>query len=71
MYKNGLKGIEVYHSIHTKNEISKYMKIANEFGLLISGDSDYHGKTIKHDIELGTGKNNNLKIKKLSLLDKI
>ena len=47
------------------------MKIANEFGLLISGDSDYHGKTIKHDIELGTGKNNNLKIKKLSLLDKI
>ena len=48
-----------------------YLKIANEHNLLISGGSDYHGKLVKPDIELGTGKNNNLNIKKLTLLDKI
>ena len=49
----------------------KLLEIANKYDLLISGGSDYHGKTIKPDIELGTGKNNGIRIKKLSLLDKL
>ena len=48
-----------------------YLEIANKYGLLISGGSDFHGKTVKPDIELGTGKDNNIRIKKLSLLDKL
>ena len=48
-----------------------YLEIANKYGLLISGGSDFHGKSVKPDIELGTGKDNNIKIKKLSLLDKL
>ena len=71
MISLGLKGIEVYHSSHTKEEIDYYLNIANKYDLLISGGSDYHGKTIKPDVELGTGKNNNLKIKSLSLLNYI
>ena len=71
MIKCGLIGIEAYHSTHTKEEVSKYIKIANELGLVISGGSDYHGIITKPDIELGYGKNNNLKIKQLSILDKI
>ena len=71
MINSGLKGIEVYHSSHTKEEIKYYLEIANRYDLLISGGSDYHGKTIKPDIELGTGKNNGIRIKKLSLLDKL
>lgn len=67
----GLKGIEVYHSSHSKEEMKLYEDIANKYDLLISGGSDYHGKTAKPDIELGTGKNNNIKIKKLSLLDQL
>lgn len=67
----GLKGIEVYHSSHTKEEMTYYLEIAKKYNLLISGGSDFHGKTIKPDIELGTGKNNNIKIKKLSLLDEL
>ena len=67
----GLKGIEVYHSSHTKEEMDYYLQIANNYNLLISGGSDFHGKTVKPDIELGTGKNNNIKIKKLTLLDKL
>lgn len=48
-----------------------YLKIAKEYNLLISGGSDYHGKKVKPDTEIGTGKNNNMKIKRLSLLDEI
>ena len=71
MISCGLQGIEVYHSSHTKKEMNYYLSIATEYGLLVSGGSDFHGKSVKPDIELGTGKNNNIKIKKLSLLDKL
>ena len=71
MISCGLKGIEVYHSSHSKEEMDYYLEIANKYGLLISGGSDFHGKTVKPDIELGTGKDNNIRIKKLSLLDKL
>lgn len=71
MISCGLMGIEVYHSSHSKEEIDKYLRIANELGLLVSGGSDYHGINTKSDIKIGTGKNNNLKIKNLSILDKI
>ena len=67
----GLRGIEVYHSGHSKEEIEKYLYLAQKYNLLVSGGSDYHGENVKPNIELGTGLNNNLKIKKLSLLDAI
>ena len=62
MINFGLKGIEVYHSSHTEEEIKYYLEIANKYNLLISGGSDYHGPTVKPDIDLGTGKNCNIKI---------
>ena len=65
----GLQGLEVYHSNHDFLQRRKYLELAHELGLYVSGGSDYHGKTVKPNIELGYGKNNNLKIKKLSLLD--
>ena len=71
MISYGLKGIEVYHSSHSQEEMSYYLEIASKYDLLISGGSDFHGKTVKPDIELGTGKDNNIRIKKLSLLDKL
>ena len=71
MIQKGLKGIEVYHSIHSKDDMNYYLEVANKYNLLISGGSDYHGKMVKPDIELGTGKNHNLKIKEISLLNKL
>ncbi len=67
----GLKGIEVYHSSHSKEEMNYYLEIANRYNLLISGGTDFHGEITKPDIELGSGKNGNICIKKLSLLDKL
>lgn len=71
MINFGLKGIEVYHSSHTEEEMKFYLEIANKYNLLISGGSDYHGSTVKPDIDLGTGKNHNIKIKSLSLIEEI
>lgn len=68
---NGLEGIEAYHSIHTKEEIEKYLALANKYDLLVSGGSDYHGPLIKPNIELATGVNNNIKVKKLTITEKI
>ena len=39
-----------------------YLEIANKYGLLISGGSDFHEKDVKPNIELGTGKDNNIRI---------
>jgi len=71
MINYGLIGIEVFHPTHTSEETNKYLELANKLNLLISGGSDYHGIITKPDIELGTGKNNNINIKELSILNKI
>jgi len=67
----GLDGIEVYHSNHTEDMRRKYLEIVKDLNLIYSGGSDYHGVNIKPDIELGYGINDNLHIKKLTLLDKL
>lgn len=70
MINCGLMGIECYHSSFNKEEMAYYLDIANKYNLLVSGGSDFHG-SVKPDISLGTGKNNNLYIRKLSILDKL
>jgi predicted metal-dependent phosphoesterase TrpH len=41
----GIKGIEVYSSYHTPERCNYYKQQADTQGLLISGGSDFHGKT--------------------------
>ena len=48
-----------------------YIFLAKKYNLLISGGSDFHGPLVKPDIEIGHGKNRNINIKKLSLVDEI
>ncbi len=65
----GLDGIEVYHSGHTKEETKQYLELSNKYNLLVFAGSDYHGKTVKPNVQIGVASSG--KIKKLSLLDKI
>lgn len=51
LIKCGIMGIEVYHSIHSNEDIKRYLDIANKYNLIISGGSDYH--TSKGKKELG------------------
>lgn len=40
----GAKGIEVYHPSQTREEREKYKQLASEYGIFITGGSDWHGK---------------------------
>lgn len=58
----GLKGIEIIHSKSNEEERNYYKELAKEFNLITTGGTDYHGKEVKPDIELGSGINNNVQI---------
>ena len=59
MINSGIMGIEVYHSIHSLEDVKRYLEIAKKYNLLISGGSDYHkekyqtlGLLMKEDYEI-------------------
>ncbi|MBF0493964.1 MAG: PHP domain-containing protein [Candidatus Omnitrophica bacterium] len=43
LVRYGIKGIEVYHSKHSKSNVRKYLEIAKEHSLIATGGSDCHG----------------------------
>lgn len=51
--KAGLQGIEVLHSQHSPDDEMRYLKIAQESGLLTTGGSDFHGEACKPGVNLG------------------
>lgn len=57
----GLKGLEVYYSSNTGFDEQICYSLANRFGLLMTGGSDFHGAN-KPNLYLGTGRNHNLNI---------
>lgn len=57
----GLKGLEVYYSSNTNFDEQICYSLANRFGLLMTGGTDFHG-TNKPNLYLGTGRNHNLNI---------
>ena len=43
LIKAGIDGIEVIHPSHNENQITFYRGIVNQYCLLESGGSDFHG----------------------------
>ena len=58
----GLLGLEVYHSEHSPERQAYYLQLARELGLAPTGGSDFHGVTVKPDIDLGTGRSGNVRV---------
>lgn len=50
--KYGLKGLEVYYTEHSQGMINFYLDLAKEYGLLVTGGSDCHGKA-KPEVKIG------------------
>lgn len=50
----GLIGIEAVYSTYSAGEEREMRQLASHFGLLVSGGSDFHGKS-KPGLEMGTG----------------
>jgi len=49
----GLIGLEVYHPDHNPLQIARYARLAEDYGLLATGGSDYHGLAGLHSPQLG------------------
>ncbi len=53
----GLIGIETFYSYHTEENVLSAKKLAEKFGLIESGGSDFHGEN-RPDVKIGVGKDN-------------
>ena len=63
----GMQCLEVIHINNTQEQREYYLSLAKKYNLLISGGTDYHGKEVKPDVELGTGRNGNIDIREDTL----
>ena len=54
--RDGLVGLEVYHSGHTPEQIRHYEGIADRLKLLPTGGSDYHSASVKEGLPVGAVK---------------
>ena len=52
----GLDGMEAIYSVHSQKQTAEYMNLCRKYDLLVSAGSDFHGKEVKPNISLGTGK---------------
>lgn len=59
----GLRGIEVWHSDHGPADTTRYLAMSERLGLLRTGGTDFHGGN-KPGLELGTGRNGNVQVKR-------
>lgn len=61
MREMGLQAIEVYHSDHSPADRARYQSLADKYGLLATGGSDFHGAVKPRNI-LGSGINGNVQV---------
>lgn len=59
----GLGGLECYYSTHTAQQTEMLLALAEQYGLCITGGSDFHGEKIKPQIALATGIDNTLRVR--------
>jgi hypothetical protein len=55
LVEEGLKGIEVYYPEHSAAEVAQYKTLAERYGLLSTGGTDYHGIE-KNGLDIGVGR---------------
>jgi predicted metal-dependent phosphoesterase TrpH len=55
LIQEGLKGIEVYYPEHSTLEVAQYKTLAERYGLLMTGGTDYHGIE-KNGLDIGVGR---------------
>ena len=44
----GLMGLEVYHPHHGNNKVNRLQELCQEYNLLMTGGTDYHGYDVEH-----------------------
>ena len=51
----GLKGVEIFYPEHTPMEVAQFKALAERYGLLMTGGTDYHG-IAKEELDIGVGR---------------
>lgn len=49
----GLQGLEISHSEHSAEDEARYRELAEKYGLVATGGSDFHGEKLKPGVKLG------------------
>lgn len=49
----GLRGLEVYYTGHRPEQTNHYLNLAQKYGLLVTGGSDFHGLNSGREVKLG------------------
>lgn len=49
---SGLDGLECHYPKHTQEQTAYYLRLAEAYGLHITGGSDFHGERVKPDVSL-------------------
>jgi predicted metal-dependent phosphoesterase TrpH len=49
----GLDALEAYHTDHSAEDTDRYLRLAGELGLAVTGGSDYHGARSEHSNGFG------------------
>ncbi len=55
LVKDGLKGIEVFYPEHSPSDVAQYKSLAEKYGLIMTGGTDYHGIE-GNDLDIGVGR---------------
>jgi len=55
LVEEGLQGLEVYYPEHSASEVAQYKTLAERYGLLMTGGTDYHGIE-KNGLDIGVGR---------------
>ena len=55
LMEEGLKGIEVFYPEHTPPDVAQFKAMAERYGLLMTGGTDYHGIE-KEALDIGVGR---------------
>jgi predicted metal-dependent phosphoesterase TrpH len=50
----GLDAIEAYHTDHSPEDTARYLALARQLGLSVTGGSDFHGFRSEHSNGFGT-----------------
>lgn len=62
LINHDLAGLEVYSPYHSFEEQEKFRRLAEKHMLLITAGSDFHGKEVKPDVDLGKVAGNNYEL---------
>jgi predicted metal-dependent phosphoesterase TrpH len=67
----GLQGMECFYGTYDGKQSERYLRIAEKHGLVATGGSDFHGHSVKPNIEIGSGENNLFCFNDMDIIQKL